>query len=63
MKKKLSRAISLIVALISCLFLLCSCGDRHGDGKTSCKNCGRSQVYALGFCKSCYNSFIDYTYG
>lgn len=37
----------------------CDSGPR-GDGSSSCKNCGRKKVYALGYCKSCYNGFIDW---
>ena len=33
------------------------------DGKNACMNCGKKSVYDLGFCKSCYESFMDYTYG
>ena len=33
------------------------------DGVEACKNCGRTSIYALGYCKSCYKSFIEFTYG
>ena len=47
---------SIIIGLIVIMAATCS-GGIGGDGRTSCKNCGRPSVYALGFCKSCYNSF------
>lgn len=37
--------------------------NRRGDGVSTCLNCRRSEVYALGYCKRCYESFMDYTYG
>lgn len=37
----------------------CDSGPR-GDGSSSCKNCGRKKVYALGYCKSCYEGFNDW---
>lgn len=50
----------MMISIMAFSGVACSFG---GDGKSSCKNCGRSSVYALGFCKSCYKSFHDYTYG
>jgi hypothetical protein len=35
----------------------------RGDGRTTCLNCGKESVYDLGYCKSCYRSFMDFTYG
>lgn len=49
----------MLVGVISCALSPSGIG---GDGKSSCKNCGRNSVYALGFCKSCYKSFHDFTY-
>ncbi len=59
------RLIFVIVCIIIAIFIasISSCTDSiGGDGSSSCKNCGRSPVYALGLCKSCYKSFSDYTY-
>lgn len=51
------------LALIILSSIICSGSSKgKGDGKTSCKNCGKKSVYALGFCKSCYESFYEYTY-
>lgn len=61
MKKILSIALSIGMCLSMLAFA--ACGGNGGDGKTSCKNCGRSSVYALGFCKSCYKDFHEFTYG
>jgi len=53
-----------VVLLLSCLFSFCdSDSDNGGDGKTSCKNCGKKSVVALGYCERCYKSFREYTYG
>lgn len=66
---KILRIIALLLCLmlmLSCVTVLTSCegnGGSSGNGKSSCKNCGRSPVYDLGFCKSCYKSFMNYTYG
>ncbi len=63
---KLIRILALILCvalLLSCFLSLTGCGDSGGDGKTSCKNCGRKSVKALGFCDRCYKSFMKYTYG
>lgn len=60
----MKKFISIFLTLTLCLsmaFVTTSCSS--GDGKSGCKNCGSSPVYALGFCKSCYKSFVDYTYG
>ncbi len=61
----MKKILSIVLALGMCLSMLsfAACEDNGGDGKTGCKNCGRSSVYALGFCKSCYKSFHDFTYG
>ena len=50
----------MLTGLFSCMGLLPS---SEGDGKISCKNCGKSSVYAIGYCKRCYESFIEFTYG
>lgn len=63
MKMKKFLSILLVVGMILSMMILPACEKSKGDGKTSCKNCGRTPVYALGFCKSCYKSFHDYTYG
>lgn len=63
MKKILSIVLAVGMCLSMLSFVACGGGGGGGDGKTSCKNCGRSSVYALGFCKSCYKSFHDFTYG
>ncbi len=63
---KLIRTIALILSLVVLLSFTISitgCDDGGGDGITSCKNCGRTPVYALGFCKTCYKGFANYTYG
>lgn len=66
---KILRIIALLLCLVlmlSCITLLTSCegdGGRIKDGESGCKNCGGSPIYDLGFCKRCYKSFMDYTYG
>ena len=63
MKKDQKQLIAIICAIvlffIGC-FSCATCGDSGGNGKTTCKNCGRASVYALGYCKSCYKSFIKW---
>ena len=60
--KKFKKILVLLMMLAFSVFAT-GCTSSHGDGKTTCKNCGRSSIYALGFCKSCYEGFMDYTYG
>ena len=31
-----------------------------GDGESSCKICGRSSVFAYGYCEGCFNSYMDW---
>ena len=64
--RKNIRIISLLLSLIlllSGVSILSGCEDNHGDGESECRNCGRSPVYDLGYCKTCYKGFMDYTYG
>lgn len=55
---------TVLLVLIVLTFALAAMGSgsssRKGDGKTSCKNCGRTPVYMSGFCQSCWEDFIDY---
>ncbi|MEG0494237.1 MAG: hypothetical protein RR505_12280 [Raoultibacter sp.] len=54
----------IIAALLLAMMLsLSSCGSSSGskgNGTSSCKNCGRKSVYAIGYCKRCYESFNDW---
>ena len=65
----MKKFLIIILSILMCfsMFAITGCGSSggssRGDGKTSCKNCGRNSVYALNFCKRCYDSFMDYTYG
>ena len=60
--KKISIAVIVVIMLVGVISCALSPSGIGGDGKSSCKNCGRNSVYALGFCKSCYKSFHDFTY-
>ena len=60
--KKIGIAIVVVIMLVGVISCALSPSGMGGDGKSSCKNCGRNSVYALGFCKSCYKSFHDFTY-
>lgn len=67
--KKLSKKIMMVI-IVTILFCgLVGCGGSGSsrpasyDGKNACLNCGKKSVYDLGFCKSCYKSFMKYTYG
>ena len=60
--KSIMKAAGLVLSLILVIGTVSGCGGASGDGKTTCKNCGRKEVFAHGFCYSCYQSFVDYTY-
>lgn len=56
-------ALVIVIILILALVVACVCdshSNKRGDGSSSCKNCGRSPVYDLGYCKTCYKGFIKY---
>ena len=61
--KRLCIAVAVLIGLyvLSCL-VFTGLGKTNKDGITHCKNCGRTPVYAVGFCKICYEDFINYTY-
>lgn len=63
MNTKFKIILCVIIASIIFISIFSCSGSGGGDGKSSCKNCGRSPVYAIGFCRSCYKSFVNYTYG
>ena len=63
MRKFFVKGFSVLIALSMLVTCAVACTDSGGDGKKSCKNCGAKSVYSLGFCKRCYDSFCDYTYG
>jgi len=52
-----------ILASHGCSKLASEPGRPVGNGTTTCSACGRKPVYDLGYCKSCYRSFMDFTYG
>ena len=56
--------IGVVVVLIVGIVVSCSMvsGNRGGDGKNTCKNCGRSTslVPGYGYCIDCYEGFTDW---
>ena len=63
MKKiKILSLLLCLALLFSALFVLSGCGDNGGDGKTTCKNCGKKEVVALGYCNRCYEGFKKVNY-
>lgn len=60
--KRIMKAAELVLSLILVIGTVSGCGRSGGDGKSSCKNCGRKEVYALGYCHTCYDGFIEFTY-
>ena len=59
--KKPSGSIGAIVAIfVLLIFLLSMCnGDSGGgDGKSSCRNCGRNKpLSSMGYCSTCQEGF------
>ena len=59
--KGIIALILVVVVLMVSVYGCFGCeSDMGGDGTSSCKNCGRSPVYSLGYCKSCYNGFRNW---
>ena len=54
----MKRVLALLLSIMLC-FSLCACGQNGGDGKNSCRNCGRktSLVAGYGYCSTCYKGF------
>lgn len=58
----MKKFIALLLAVVLC-FSLCACGGSSGgDGKSTCRNCGRktSLVAGYGYCSTCYKGFKDW---
>ena len=55
-------AILLIVALVGAVFAFSDFGGSsgRGDGVTRCKNCGKSEVFAVGLCRNCSDSYVEW---
>ena len=61
MKKNRKKIIAFLFLIVMCV-LLTACGNSgpRGDGKTTCKNCGRKGVVLFGYCESCADSFLEW---
>ena len=56
---------TIYILIMVVLFILCSvmgdsCGKIEGDGKSSCRVCGRSPVTEFGYCERCTEDFLDW---
>ena len=53
-----------VIGAVIGIFLLSSLGtcsgSSGGDGITTCKNCGKSEVVSFGFCGRCADGFLDW---
>ena len=61
------KGIIALILIVLCLLLVLGSiigfgGGGGGDGESHCMNCGWDSVYKLGYCKTCYKGFVDYTY-
>lgn len=54
----MKKIIALLLAIAMCLSF-CACGgNKGGDGKTTCKNCGRKKSLSYaGYCSTCQEGF------
>lgn len=53
---------SVLVAVVILVVVALAVGDDdpRGDGKTTCRNCGRRPVTVMGYCEDCYEGFNDW---
>jgi len=60
--KKNGVTIGIIIAIILTLLIgLVGCGSSGGDGKSTCRNCGRSKPLSYaGFCSTCQKGFEEW---
>ena len=61
--EKIKKVLLCIFILLICLsVVMCFAEDSGGDGKTTCRNCGRAKklVPGVGYCSSCYDGFRDW---
>ena len=57
--------IAIIVVVVLLIAMVGSCsgsGSSGGDGKSTCRNCGRKKplVAGYGYCSTCYEGFRDW---
>lgn len=68
---KKSSFVAIIVAILLAIMMLSMCtgdgGNRGGDGKSACRNCGRKKpLSSMGYCSTCqegFNEWQDRYYG
>ena len=55
-------AIIVVVVLLIAMVGSCSGSSSGGDGKSTCRNCGRKKplVAGYGYCSTCYEGFRDW---
>ncbi len=60
-KKNTGIIIVLIFAIIVGLASFGSCGNSGGDGKSTCRNCGRNKPLSyMGLCSTCQKGFDEW---
>ena len=61
---KKSKIIGVIVVILIIVLTLSMCGgagNSGGDGKSTCRNCGRSKrLSAMGYCSTCQKGFNEW---
>lgn len=54
----------IIILIIAIIFGIASCGGgghSGGDGKNTCRNCGRDKpLSAMGYCSTCQKGFYEW---
>lgn len=53
----------IIILIIAIIFGIASCGggSSGGDGKSTCRNCGRDKpLSAMGYCSTCQKGFYEW---
>lgn len=62
--KGILKLIAFVLVLLLLGTLIVACfgmdGGSGGDGKSGCRNCGRTPVNGFGYCSTCYKGYREW---